>query len=259
VIARAIAGIFAAALVAFLAYRARSLARSGAIAAVVIGSLAVAVSWSWGALIVAYFVMTSAMSRVGGDDKRRAASIVDKTGPRDAAQVLANGGVFAIAALGMLVRPNEAWLALAIGALAASAADTWATEIGTAVGGEPRSILTLRRVPPGTSGGVSAAGTTAALGGAIAVALVALMLRTPVQTCIAAALGGFAAAIIDSVIGATLQAQRWCNRCGIATERAVHVCGEPTRIAGGLHWMNNDAVNFLSGLAGGLLAVAWPG
>jgi uncharacterized protein (TIGR00297 family) len=259
VIARAIAGAFAAAIIALAAHRARSLTRSGAMAAVVIGSLAVAVSWSWGALVVAYFVMTSALSRIGGDAKRRAPSIIDKTGPRDAVQVLANGGVFAIAALGMLVRPHDAWLALAAGALAASAADTWATEIGTAFGGEPRSILTLKPVPPGSSGGVSIAGTTAALGGATAVALVALILGTPVHTCIAAAVGGFAGAIIDSVIGATLQAQRWCNRCAIATERAVHDCGEPTRIAGGLHWMNNDAVNFLSGLAGGLLAVAWPG
>ena len=258
-ISRFILGTGAATLVAMLAHRARSLSASGALAAVMMGTLAVAVSWAWGALIVAYFVIASVVSRLGGDAKRRASSIIDKPGPRDAAQVLANGGVFAAAALAMLMRPNDIWFALGAGALAASAGDTWATEIGTAVGGEPRSILTLKRVPRGTSGGMSAAGTAAAAAGAALVALVSRGLGLSTSASVGVALAGFVGALVDSLIGATLQARAWCDRCGASTERAVHDCGQSTRLAGGLAWMNNDVVNFLSGLAGGLLAAGWAG
>ena len=63
----------------------------------------------------------------------RTASIVAKGGERDAMQVLANGAMFAGAAFAMVLRPDTRWIALGAGALAASAADTWATEIGTLV------------------------------------------------------------------------------------------------------------------------------
>src|SRR5439155_1502834 len=82
-----------------------------------------------------------------------------------------NGGIFAVAAVGMLLSSSQGWLALAVGSLCASEADTWATEVGTAFGRAPRLILTGRVVPTGTSGAMSAAGTFAAVGGARFVAL----------------------------------------------------------------------------------------
>ena len=60
--------------------------------------------------------------------------------------------------------------AAALGALAASAADTWATEIGSLATRPPRSILTLRPVPAGTSGGVNLLGMLAMVAGATFVA-----------------------------------------------------------------------------------------
>ena len=252
-------GIVAAALIALAANRTRLLSTSGAFAASIIGSLAVAVAWSWGILLVAYFVAAASLSRLGRRTKEeRTQAIVAKPGPRDATQVFANGAVFAVAAAAALVWPNPVWGVLAAGSLAASEADTAATEIGTLLGGEPRSIVTYRRVPPGTSGGMTPAGTLAAIIGAGFVSFIALVLGTLERGSSAVwiiAASGFVGALIDSVLGATIQARRWCDACNLATERRIHRCGNATRSAGGLPWLDNDAVNVVSSAAGGLLAV----
>jgi uncharacterized membrane protein len=68
------------------------------------------------------------------------------------------------------------------------------------------------------------------------------------------AIGGAAGAMADSLLGATLQERRWCDACALATERRVHDCGTRTRLAGGLAWMDNDAVNLLATLTGAVVA-----
>lgn len=255
-IVRALSGFLLAALIALVAWRTRSLSSSGASTATIIGTLAVTAGWSWGVLLIVYFASSSALSHLGRSAKeRRTASIVAKAGPRDAAQVLANGATFAAAALFLLLTPDARWIALGAGSLAASAADTWATEIGTLAGGNPRSILTWRTTQVGTSGGVSLTGTLAAIGGAAFVALVAASLGWTWIVCRNVLIGGIAGAFIDSLLGATLQSRRWCDACSRETERAIHDCGAQTRPHGGFFWMDNDVVNFMSATAGGLLAM----
>ena len=257
---RVIAGLVLAAAIAAVARRTRSLSSSGAAAATIVGALATAAGWSWAGLLIAYFASAAALSRAGRMTKdRRTAAVVAKSGARDAAQVLANGGIFAAAALVMLIRPDARWVALGGGSLAASAADTWATEIGTLYGGGPRSILPLwRRVPVGTSGGVSAIGTVAAGAGASFVGLVMVGLSWTSRLAWHAAIGGVVGALVDSVLGATVQGRWWCDTCHAETERLVHVCGATTRRVAGLAWVDNDMVNLLSNAAGGLVAVLLP-
>lgn len=251
---RFVIGIVLASLIAVAARRTRSLAFSGAIAAIVLGTLAVGAAWSWGALLIIYFAASTALSHAGRAEKEvRTASVVAKGGERDAMQVLANGGVFALAALGQIVHPDARWLALGAGSLAASAADTWATEIGTLYGGTPRSILTMRRIAPGTSGGVSLPGLLASALGAVFIAAVAAFAGGRAHATAIVA-GGVAGSLVDSLLGATLQVRRWCGTCDRETERDVHDCGTPTRHARGLHGLDNDLVNLLSNVAGGLLA-----
>lgn len=250
-------GAALAVIVALGAYRARSLTREGALAAVVVGSLAVGAGWAWGALLVAYFVATSMLSAIRGEERsRRTGSIVAKGGARDATQVAANGGVFGLAALGQLLLPQPAWAAIGAGALAAAAADSWATELGTLASRPPRHILTLRPVPTGTSGGVSAIGSTASIAGGAFIAIVAWMLGWPPGTALAAGIAGLAGSLADSLLGATVQARRRCERCGSGTERIVHRCGGTTRLVGGVAWLDNDLVNLLSTVVGAAVAVA---
>ncbi len=254
-IARAAAGLLLAAAVALVAWRGRALSWSGALAALLVGAASVAAGWSWGLLLLLYFALSVLLSRVrAAERERRTGDIVAKGGPRDAWQVVANGGVFAAGALLASVGEPSAWSAVALGALAAATADTWATEIGTLAGTPPRSILSLRRVPPGTSGGVSFPGSAAMLAGALFVAVTgaALSLSAPLA---AVAAGGVAGALADSLLGATLQERRWCAVCSVGTERVVHGCGTTTVRGGGLPWLDNDAVNLAATVVGAAVAV----
>lgn len=254
--ARAALGFLLACVVALFAVRSRALTRDGGVAAVVVGSVCVAAGWSWAALLVVFFVTSSALSRVRVEARERlTGSVVAKGGARDSLQVLANGGIFALAALMSLLLPWYGWLPLGAGAIAASTADTWSSEIGTLSSTEPRLITTWKRVHAGTSGGVTPLGLAAALAGALLVAVAVLAVRWPPGAAIAALAGGVAGSLVDSLAGALLQARRHCPRCDAATERSVHGCGTPTHITGGLFWLDNDGVNLLGGAAGALVAL----
>jgi uncharacterized membrane protein len=227
------------------------------------------------------------LSRAGKPRKRELVDI-GKGGPRDAAQVLANGGVATacIVAWALLDHGSASslWFIAFAGAYAAATADTWGTEIGTLAAEPPRSVLTGQPIATGLSGGVSPAGTAAEIAGAVLIAVlapVALVLALPAGngtielagptalaflgarapyagfaliTIVPVFIGGFAGAWIDSLLGETLQDRRWCPSCERECETDPHVCGTPTERRRGLAWMSNDAVNFCATLAGAALA-----
>ncbi len=251
---RALAGLLLAGALAFGARTLRALSFGGAVAALVVGTAAVIAGWGWAILLIVFFIASTALSRFKRSVRdERIGSIVEKGDERDAFQVLANGGVFAAAALAAAATGTVAWAMVAVGALAAAAADTWATEVGTVAGGLPRSIVSLRPLPAGTSGGITGAGTVASVAGAAAVAGVAYL--TGVTTVPAAAfLGGVAGSLADSLVGATIQERRWCDGCSESTERRTHSCGRATRVVGGVPGARNDFVNVVCTLVGGVVA-----
>jgi uncharacterized protein (TIGR00297 family) len=255
---RAAIGVVVAGAIAFVAQRARTLSRSGALAATAVGTAAIAASWYWGALLVVYFVVSTLLSRFGRNRKEQlTAGVLAKSGERDATQVIANGGIFAASILLSAIAVDKLAVTLslaALGALAAAAADTWATEIGTLYGGTPRSLLTMRPVPPGSSGGVSIAGSLAMIAGAAFVGGVAIWLDLTSDFVIVL-IAGVAGAIADSLIGATLQERRWCSACDRGSEQRMHHCGSSTRLVGGREWMDNDMVNLIATFVGAAVAV----
>lgn len=254
---RLLLGFLLAAVIAELARRARALSASGAVAATLAGTVACAVGWTWALVLLAFFVTSSLLSRWRTAFKARATgALVAKGGPRDAWQVLSNGGVYTVAAIATLAYPTADWALAGLGALATMTADTWSTEIGIALGGTPRLLGRWRRVPPGTSGAVSVAGTVALLAGAIFLGLVALIVHFPVPSVEPAVLGGAFGALVDTMLGATMQERRWCPRCAQQTEQSIHACGATTERASGVSWMDNDIVNLTSSVAGAALAVA---
>lgn len=242
-------GAVFAAVVAALAYRARALSAGGAAAAFAIGAIIFGSGgWPAAAVLFAFFIPSSLLSRIGAARKR---AIDERSAARSGWQVLANGGIAALCALVATHGGTSAAAAFA-GAFAAASADTWGTEIGTLSPSPPVSILSLRRVEPGRSGGVTILGLGATLGGALFVALVAAVVGIAPLWSVAA--GGIAGAMLDSVLGASLQALRWCPACACECEMRRHHCGTATVLRRGASWLENDGVNFAATLCGAIVA-----
>jgi uncharacterized protein (TIGR00297 family) len=259
-------GLVLSLLIAAVAYRARSLSPSGALGAVLVGTIIFGLGgWAWGLLLIAFFVSSSALSHFRKARKSRLDDTFAKTGRRDLAQTLANGGWGAALAVFALFAPDR-WplFAAFVGAMAAVNADTWATELGVLSPRLPRLITSRARVAVGTSGAISLYGTLAAAAGALFIGAAAVVL-SPLEGYVpavrlawlatAALLGGLAGALVDSLLGATVQGVYWCERDQKETEKRVHGCGERTRLLRGWAWLDNEWVNFTCSVVGS--AVAW--
>jgi len=260
-----IRGLFLGAVISFLARRAGALSPSGAWAAAVTGGLIFGLGGlRWAVLLLVFFFTSSALSRLFGRRKRALEENFAKGSQRDAAQVLANGGLAALLATLQALQPNLPfwWLAFA-GSLAAVNADTWATELGVFSPQAPLLITNGRLVARGASGGISALGYLAAAAGAGLIAALAAWLApgsiqnlSPISLGACVCLAGLAGTTLDSLLGATLQAIYRCPACQKETERhPTHACGAHTIQVRGWRWMNNDMVNGLAALMGAVAAV----
>ena len=253
-----IGGFALSCVIAIIAKSRRTLSTTGAIAAIVVATASSAAGWSWAWMLIAFFVSSTLLSTIGENKKRAlTGDIVEKGGERDAWQVLANGGIFGVAALMSVVNPSQLWWAAGAGAIGTAIADTWATEIGTLSDQTPISITSRQSVPTGTSGGITTAGTLGGIAGALGIALLAILLGWSARVATAAIVGGIAGLLIDSILGATLQERRWCEQCRRGTERAIHGCGTVTVHSGGIHWLSNDIVNLASSIGGALMGTLW--
>ncbi|MCS7460190.1 DUF92 domain-containing protein [Paenibacillus doosanensis] len=262
-------GLACSLLIAAGAYAKKSLSASGAAAAVIVGTLLYAYgSLAWFGTLIVFFVTSSLLSKWKHKRKAAVESGYAKTGRRDAGQVAANGGIGVLLCIGHSLWPHPLWWAAYLGVMAAVNADTWATEIGGLSRTQPRSIVTGRIVPAGTSGGITSLGLAASLAGGIVIGLAAwLLLMLQPQGAAAegewaslggmvllAACGGLAGSLIDSWIGAVWQVMYRCPVCGKDIEKDRHCDSQAVRIRGA-SFMTNDAVNMISSLAAGALCM----
>jgi uncharacterized protein (TIGR00297 family) len=254
-------GFFFGILIAILAWRLRALSESGGWAAALTGGLIFGLGgFPWACLLLAFFISSSVLSRAFRRRKAALAEKFSKGSRRDWGQVFANGGLGALLAVAYAIWPGREWLWVAFaGAMAAVNADTWATELGVLNPVSPRLITNGRPVERGTSGAISVYGTLAALGGAMLIGLIAAAFSASVGflwVLLVATLSGLMGAMVDSLLGATVQAIYRCPACDKETERyPLHLCGSQTFQVRGWHWMNNDMVNFICSLVGASVAV----
>ena len=267
IIARAVLGVVVAGAVALAAYRLRSLTSSGLVPRFSLERLASHVAvYSSRAAILLFFISGTVLSKTrtaAAESARRSAA---KQGQRDAAQVLANGGIaVACAVVGAIIaalgwQHAMRWMVAAVCALAAASGDTWSTEVGSLFGGSTRLITTMRPVSAGTSGGVSFAGTVAAPVGGALVGLAGLVAanRTVLVAWLAlTALAGLTGSAIDSLLGATVQGVWRCPGCGATIEVSRHqTCDAQAILVRGWSWLDNDAVNLFATLCGAALGYA---
>jgi uncharacterized protein (TIGR00297 family) len=263
---RLVYGLVFSSLIAGVAYARKKLSVSGAVAALLVGtSVYFGGGGTWYTALVLFFVTSVLLGRVGRAQKVQVNLDYQKGDRRDAMQVLCNGGVAAMCALSVLLAPSFWTGGAFLGALATATADTWATELGVLSKREPFSLLSFRRVPRGSSGAVSLLGLGAALAGGLAIGAVgtlsARLYGMPAWVALSVGAGaGLFGSLVDSLLGATVQAGFHCPTCQRDTEATTHHCGTVTEHRRGALWVDNDTVNLvatlLGAVAGGLLEFA---
>ena len=235
----------------------RSLTPAGAIAGVVVGfGLFVCGGLATWLLLALFFVSSTVLSCVGHRSKEAAESLTGKGGRRDVVQVLANGGPALLSGLLWLLTAEPGFSVGMIAALAAANADTWASEIGLLSRNEPVSLVGLRPVERGRSGGVTLLGLGASLAGSCliggAYGLCCLIggecALPPLSSTLVVAACGFSGSLVDSLLGATVQGRFRVAESGAYTERGRGKAGVRNTLVGGLRLVTNDTVNFVSGL-----------
>lgn len=253
-------------LLAFGAYKRRAVSLDGAVAGFTVGFIAfISGGMLFWIILGSFFVSSSLLSPLGRRRKEALKRMHEKGSRRDAWQVIANAGVGSAAALAYLWRPESAFLGAYAASFAAANADTWASEIGVLSRAKARSLITLRPVRTGASGGVSLLGLAASVAGGGFIACVTLsgllLLPTTIPWGLSDLLilgvilsgSGLLGSLIDSLLGAGLQAL-YRDEAGVPTERS----GDGERkypLIKGVRWITNDMVNFLSILIASVVAL----
>jgi uncharacterized protein (TIGR00297 family) len=157
------------------------------------------------------FLMTWISTRLGYR-RKQALGLAEHREGRNSWQVLANLAVPALCSVLFSVTGNRTLVIAALSALAESATDTVASEIGQYHRQNARMITTWQRVPAGTDGGITIPGSFAGLAAGLVIVAVGTVggMIPQSQTWIAAT-AGFGGMLIDSVLGATLQRRGWIN------------------------------------------------
>jgi uncharacterized protein (TIGR00297 family) len=210
--------------------------------------------WQGYALMMVYFLVGSAITRIGMAEKEAAGIAEKRSGARGPENVWGSALVPTLCAIGfwMLKVSNyrdlmqtgqlSTWatalpplLLLAYTAsISTKLSDTCASEFGKAYGQRTFLITTWQPVPRGTEGAVSLEGTIAGILASLVIAVIGWGLglvphQYPIGIPICA-IAAFVATNIESVIGATLQMK--------------------------LDWLSNELVNVLNTLIGAIVAVA---
>lgn len=179
-----------------------------------------------------------------------------KTGQRDAIQILCNVLTGTIMIVLYAITKHEVFLWAYGGAMAASLADSMASEIGVLSSRQPRDILRFTPVEKGMSGGITILGLSSSLLGAIIISLLCSMFPNqdfPIVFDIAAA--GFFAALCDSIIGSAFQVKYRCCICGTISEKPQHCCTACIPVCG-FSFVTNDTVNIINNIIGALSSIA---
>ncbi|XP_062913790.1 transmembrane protein 19 isoform X1 [Mobula hypostoma] len=264
------------------ALKGKSLDRSGAIGALIVGIILTVANFSFFSALLTFFVTSSKLSKWKAEAKKRLDAEYKEGGQRNWLQIFCNGGIPTEIALLYMIEngPGEiainftkqytaSWMCLSLlGALACSSGDTWASEIGSVISKkQPRLITTWEKVPIGTNGGVTLVGLVASLLGGTVVGLAYLLTQlmfvddldsSPPQwpVVLYGAVAGFFGSILDSCLGATMQYSGFDEDNGMVvhhiTPNGRHISGKPI--------LDNNAVNLFSVIIIALLlpGITWP-
>jgi uncharacterized protein (TIGR00297 family) len=253
-------GIVMALLFAYGSHQLKFLNTSGTVAVFLLASVIFGLGeFKWTAPIITFFILSSMLSKYGKMKKKKLEEMFEKGDTRDWGQVAANGGIAGILMLAGYYFPIYDFFPVYVGTIAAVTADTWGTELGLLARGKTVSILTFKPVAPGTNGGISLLGMCGASVGALLVTLTSLFWNVTVFTIGLIVLGGVIGSLADSVLGASLQGQFRNPADNKLTEKRYRQRPDATysgylenEYVRGIHWLNNDVVNWCCAGVGAL-------
>lgn len=158
---------------ALLGYAMKSVDLSGLIAGWLLGAIVLLFGgWQLYLVLLAFFIIGTAMTKIGYRNKAKLGLAQEKGGRRGASHAFSNVGVAAILATFFAATNEPIFWYAAVAALATAAADTTASEVGQLIGRRTFLPLTLKPVPVGTEGAISIEGTLTGLLAGFLVALV---------------------------------------------------------------------------------------
>lgn len=236
---------------ALVAYRFKMLSLSGALTAFILAFFVFGIgALQWTVPILFFFLSGSLASKL--NRKSGLSSDSKSKKPRDYIQVLCNGGIGLLCLWCYGITANYLWYMLYLVSIAVSTSDTLSSEIGIYLRGKAFSILNFKKMSAGVSGAVSISGTLAGIAGAMCIALIGVIFLNSNQINLFFLITafGFAGSVVDSVLGAWLQAKY------IHTDTLSDVpLTANEKLFSGLKWMTNDMVNLLSNLIVSLIAL----
>jgi uncharacterized protein (TIGR00297 family) len=257
---RVTAGFFIASVLAIHGRR-KNLTVDGAITAFFIGLGIFSYNLAMGIMLIVFYLSSSKLTHYKKQIKMKQEEFISN---RDYIQVLCNSLWLFIACLVYHFDYDKRKMAslMAIGVLSCCAGDTWASEVGSVVSSAPILITTLKRVPPGTNGGISLGGTIASFMGGLLIGISYYILLnlfptdlyafSLMESCLLGSAGGFVGSMLDSLMGATIQATYWCEQ----SKKVVKIQSKTTKKISGIAVMTNEAVNLISSLIIGLMFAA---
>lgn len=275
-------------LLALHGYKKRSLSKSGAIAAIVVGFFSFGASYRAGVILILFYYSSSKLTKVRDDIKSKLEEEYTVGGQRNWVQVFASSILATVVAILFYLFCGEdqniifggdsaesfslfgvntsrhslrAYLWVAYVAHYATAnADTWASELGVLSKTPPRLVTTflLRQVPPGTNGGMSILGTAASIAGGGFIGLIFWIgsfflgndgiAPSQYPMVIVGLVIGFVGSLIDSLLGATVQATYYSKDRKCIVKRKDSTLQSDSSIIKicGYDILSNEAVNFVS-------------
>lgn len=204
-----IAGLFGLVmyLILFLSIYKRKLTPAAGVTAFLLGSAVLTTGLMPALMLVAFFVMGVLASAYGRSIKRHVKNGQPHSEERNTLQVLCNGGIAGICVLLSFRYPEHLglYVLLMAGSLAAAAADTVASELGTVLGKRFINVISFRKEERGLDGVISREGTLAGIAAAVVIALIYSAGAGFSLEALYIIAGGATGNYIDSVLGATLQ------------------------------------------------------
>ncbi|MBO3799659.1 MAG: DUF92 domain-containing protein [Candidatus Brockarchaeota archaeon] len=250
-------------------YFSKSLTPSGILASLIVGTVTLFLGgWDCFIVLLTFLLLGVFFTKYKHAEKAPGTLAQEKGGVRTWVNVLANGGPAVLPLALEYLYGMELFTVFFLSAVCSAASDTLSTEIGLLSKSKPRLITDLsKRVEKGVSGGVTLLGTLAGLLGSLAIALVPLTtsmagvtgvflnFKDYTRLVIASSSAGFLGMLIDSFLGATVQALYVSKETGLFYEDP-RKCGGECVLIKGFKRFDNNAVNFSSCLLAGVVGAA---